>query len=309
MENPKVSVIIPVYNTASYLCDAIRSIMDQTLAEIEILIVNDGSTDESGDIIRKLAAKDPRILIFEQENKGQSVARNVGLEHASGEFIYFMDSDDVIAWEALELCYARCKEQQLDFIFFDGDILYEDKQLPLSWDYHRTGRYDESMIYQGISLMDNMLDHATHRAVPWLWLVRREYLDQIRLRFYPGIIHEDELFSVLMFIQSQHIGCLKRNLVQHRVRGNSTMTRRYSLRNVDCYLTVVDELFNYALHHSETLSLIKKYASYTLSAVFRTAFMLPLADKRRMYLRCLKSGYLRYVDVKVQLKFWLKRGC
>lgn len=309
MPQAKVSVIIPVYNTAPYLYEALQSIMKQTLCELEILVINDGSTDDSGRIIRELEAKDQRIVVFEQKNSGQSVARNVGLDYATGEFVYFMDSDDVVELNALQLCYDYCKKWQVDFVFFDGDILYEDKRPSLSWDYHRTGRYEESTIYSGLSLMEDMLEHATHRAVPWLWLVRREYLDRIRLRFYPGIIHEDELFSVLMFIQSQRIGCLKRNLVQHRVRGNSTMTRRYSLRNVDCYLTVVNELFNYALHHSETLSLIKKYASYTLSAVFRTAFMLPLADKRRMYLRCLKSGYLRYVDVEVQLKFWLKRGC
>ena len=93
MHSPKVSVIIPVYNTAPYLHEALSSITRQTLQELEIIIVNDGSTDGSGEIIREVAETDGRIKVFEQENQGQSVARNVGLEQATGEYIYFMDSD------------------------------------------------------------------------------------------------------------------------------------------------------------------------------------------------------------------------
>lgn len=306
MHSPKVSVIIPVYNTAPYLHEALSSITGQTLQELEIIIVNDGSTDGSGEIIREVTETDGRIKVFEQENQGQSVARNVGLEQATGEYIYFMDSDDLLSLNALEICYDYCQRLRLDFVFFDGDILCEEGQNPLLWDYHRTGRYEEEKVYEGIPLMNDMLDHYTHRAVPWLWLVRRSYLDDIRLRFYPGIIHEDELFSVLLFVQSKSIGCLKRNLVQHRVRSNSTMTKKYSLRNVSCYLTVVDELFVYVRQHSDVLPLIKKYVSYTLNAVFQTAYVLPYADKFRIYGRCLKSGYLSYIQSVVQLKYWLK---
>lgn len=307
MEKVKVSVIIPVYNTAAYLREAVGSITGQTLKEIEILIVDDGSTDGSGDIIRELAGQDERITVFTQENKGQSVARNVGLDHAIGEFVYFMDSDDLLDSNALALCYNYCWQKQLDFVFFDGDILYEDNQTPLSWNYHRTGYYDESVVYQGVSLVNDMLEHAIYRAVPWLWLVSRKYLEQIHLRFYPGIIHEDELFSVLLFVQSERIGCLKSSLVKHRVRRNSTMTKRYSLWNVDCYLTVIDQLFCYADCHLEVLPLIERYASYTLNAVFQTAFVLPLGDKCRVYMRCIHSGYLKYIDKSIQIKFWVKR--
>lgn len=307
MQFPKVSVIIPVYNTAPYLHEALESITMQTLKELEIIIVNDGSTDGSGEIIREAARKDERIKVYEQENQGQSIARNVGLDHAIGEYIYFMDSDDLLALNALKICYDYCEQLQLDFVFFDGDILCEEGQNPLSWDYHRTGRYEENKIYQGISLMNTMLDNYTHRAVPWLWLVRRTYLEKIALRFYPGIIHEDELFSVLLFIQSERIGCLKQCLVQHRVRGNSTMTKRYSLLNVNCYLTVVDELFVYANQHQETLPLIRKYVSYTLNAVFRTAYILPISSKWKVFRTCWESGYLKYISTKTLVGFCLKR--
>ena len=85
------------------------------------------------------------------------------------------------------------------------------------------------------------------------------------------------------------------------------MTKKYSLLNVSCYLTVVDELFVYVRQHLDVLPLIKKYVSYTLSAVFQTAHVLSCADKFRVYGRCLKSGYLKYISVRVLVGFWLKK--
>ena len=304
--SPKVSVIIPVYNTAPYLRESIGSIVNQSLHDIEILIVNDGSTDNSAEIIRELANEDERIQVFEQENQGQSVARNVGLKYASGEYIYFMDSDDLLSLDALEKLYNRCLARQLDVLFFDADILYEDGQQTLSWDYHRTERYGEEIVYQGTLLLDDMLEHYTFRATPWLYMVSRDFLTQQRLLFYPDIIHEDELFTMLLFMQSHRISCLKESLVKHRVRANSTMTKKFSIRNVSCYLKVMDELFAYSRTHLSVLPLVKKYAKYTLNGVFETAFQLPFKEKCKVYCRCFKSNYLRYIGFKTQMKFWLK---
>ena len=188
----------------------------------------------------------------------------------------------------------------------DAEILYEDGQQSLCWDYHRTERYDERTVYQGTSLLDDMLHHFTYRAAPWLYMVSRDYLMHQRLLFYPGIIHEDELFTVLLFIQSHRISCLKTSLVHHRVRANSTMTRKYSIRNVSCYLTVMDELFAYTRTHLACLPLIRKYVSYTLNGVFETAYQLPFIDKCKVYYRCFCSGYLRYIRLLNQIKFWIK---
>ena len=96
MEQPKVSIIIPIYNTEAYLKATVDSILRQTLYEIEILLINDGSTDRSLRIMQDLAASDNRIILFSQENKGLSVTRNQGLAMAKGEYIYFMDSDDLL---------------------------------------------------------------------------------------------------------------------------------------------------------------------------------------------------------------------
>ena len=120
IDNPKVSVIIPVYNTGKYVEEAVCSIMNQTLSELEIIIVNDGSTDDSLQIVTCLQKEDSRIIIHSQENKGLSAARNKGLKYASGDYIYFMDSDDILNRNALKTCFDKCSSENLDFVYFDA---------------------------------------------------------------------------------------------------------------------------------------------------------------------------------------------
>lgn len=126
---PKVSVIIPVYNTEPYLYECLNSIINQTLKDIEIICVNDGSTDSSLNILEKYAEYDSRIVIFSQENKGQSVARNVGLSAASGEYVYFMDSDDVLSLNAMETLFNHATKDKTDIIYFGADVFYESEEL------------------------------------------------------------------------------------------------------------------------------------------------------------------------------------
>ncbi|HRR50123.1 MAG TPA: glycosyltransferase family A protein, partial [Bacteroidales bacterium] len=99
--NPKVSVIIPVYNSADYLKETLLSVISQTLRDTEIIVVNDGSTDKSEEIIESYQKGDSRIKYLFQPNQGQSIARNVGLDNATGDFVYFMDSDDLLEQDAL----------------------------------------------------------------------------------------------------------------------------------------------------------------------------------------------------------------
>lgn len=299
---PKVSVILPVYNVGPYLDEALRSLTDQTLQDLEIIAVNDGSTDDSETILRRYQAADSRISFFNQTNQGQSVARNTALEHATGDFIYFMDSDDVINTTALEVCCNYMETTKADFIFFDGDTLQETGATPIPWDYHRTQLVEENMRYTGRDLLNLMLDKEKHNCVVWLLLIRREYLERIQLRFYPGIIHEDELFTTMLTLQSDNIFALQRCLVKHRIRKASTMGISYSQRNINCYLTVIDELLKF--QDSPT---IRKFARYTLSRVFYTGHLIPFVEKPGIFWRAVRSGYLRYIGLKSVAVFWLKQ--
>jgi len=299
----KVSVILPVYNVAPYLDETFASLLSQTLQEIEIIAVNDGSKDNSEDIIKKYAQQDARISYFSQKNQGQSVARNLALQHAKGEYIYMMDSDDVLANpDALRICYEYAEQNKADFIFFDGDTLQEQGAAPLTWDYKRTEDLDESKAYNGERLLSEVLDKWKHNCVVWLLLIKHNYLKQIGLDFYPGIIHEDELFTTKLTLQSDKIFCLKKSFVKHRVRSASTMGIRYSKRNINCYLTVIDELLKW-----RNTPIIHKFAKYTLSKVFYTGHQIPFKEKPAVFLRAVKSGYLKYIGLKSAIVFWFKK--
>ena len=297
----KVSVILPIYNVAPYLDETFQSLINQTLKEIEIIAVNDGSTDNSEEIIRKYAQQDSRISHYSQENQGQSAARNLALQHAQGEYIYFMDSDDVIDTDALKICYDYAEKSKADFIFFDGDTIQEEGAKGISWDYNRTYLVDEDTQYDGEYLLNMMLDTYKHNCVVWLLFIRHNYLKRINLSFYPGIIHEDELYTTILTLESHNIYALKRTFVWHRIRSLSTMGKHYSQRNLNCYLTVIDELIKY-----QNSSIIQKFATYTLSKVFYTGHQIPFKEKFGVFWRATKSGYLKYIGLKSVLVFWFK---
>ena len=299
----KVSVILPIYNVAPYLDETFTSLLSQTLQDIEIIAVNDGSEDNSEDIIKKYAQQDARISYYTQTNQGQSVARNLALQHATGEYIYMMDSDDVLDDpEALRICYEYAERNKADFIFFDGDTLQERGASFLTWDYKRTDDLLEDKAYQGKELLNEMLDKWKHNCVVWLLLINHNYLKRIGLDFYPGIIHEDELFTTKLTLQSDKIFCLKKSFVKHRIRSASTMGKRYSKRNVNCYLTVIDELLTW-----QDSPIIHKFAKYTLSKVFYTGHQIPFKEKPAVFWRAVKSGHLKYIGLKPAMVFWFKK--
>lgn len=298
----KVSVILPIYNVAPYLDETFMSLLNQSLKEIEIIAVNDGSIDNSEDIIRKYQQKDPRIKYIYQANQGQSVARNTALLQATGQYIYMMDSDDILSnFSALELCYQYAEKNRADFIFFDGDTFSEKEVSRTSWNTKRTHLLDENTKYNGAFLLNMMLDNEKHNCVVWLLLINHDFLKRIELKFYPGIIHEDELFTSILALESNSIYCLKQTLIKHRIRNASTMGKYFSKRNLDCYLTVIDELLKY-----QKSPIIHKFSRYTLSKVFYTGHIIPFKDKFSVYWRALKSGYLKYIGLKSSLVFWIK---
>ena len=298
----KISIILPIYNVAPYLDEAFQSLLSQTLPDIEIIAVNDGSTDNCQEIINRYAAQDNRIIAIQQENQGLSMARNVALPYVKGKYIYMMDSDDIIDNpDALRICYEYAEKNEADFIFFDGESFSEEKTHRTSWNTKRTHLLEENIKYNGENLLNLMLDTRKHNSVVWLLLINHNYLNRLQLKFYPGIIHEDELFTTILTLSSNNIYCLKRSFIKHRVRSSSIMGLQYTKRNLDCYLTVIDELFNF-----QNSPIIKKFARYTLSKVFYTGHTIPFKDKFPIFWRAIKSGYLNYIGLKSSLVFWLK---
>lgn len=175
---PKVSVIIPVYNTENYLRKCLDSVLAQSFADFEVLLINDGSTDGSGKICDEYAKKDKRIKVFHKENGGVSSARNLGLDHAKGKFVFFVDSDDYILEESLNFLK---KNEEVDLYKFKISTLKE----------HKLTKKDVSEI---TVKLDNEL---------WRYVFNKEIIDSKSLRFIDIKYGEDFNFLAKYFSLSK----------------------------------------------------------------------------------------------------------
>lgn len=295
MFEPKVSIIIPIYNTECFVEEAVRSVMNQTLKDIEIILVNDGSTDNSLSIIQSLAAEDPRLAIISQKNQGLSVTRNEGLKIAKGKYLYFMDSDDAIEKDTLEICYLKCENTQADFVLFDASIL-NDENININLNYQHKGCI-EDIEYSGKQALNILIENHSFSSSVCLHFIKTSYLKEIRLSFYPHILHEDQLFTCLLYLQAKCISYIHKPLFKRRIRDNSIMTRTFTLKNMCSYFTVTDQLLAYASKHYESLSTVNKFLSNMLNAAVWLSYRMKFKDRLFVAKRCI-FHYKKYVSTK-----------
>ena len=223
----KVSVIIPIYNTAAYLYQAISSIINQSLKEIEIICVNDGSTDNSQELMEEFCEIDDRIILINQSNGKQSLARNNGFSYASGKYVYFFDSDDILEKEALKTLFYYAEAKDLQLLLFDGKSFYDSNILKIKYPhyakaYQRKGQYLD--IYTGPELFCDLIRNGDYTVSPCLQLIKRDYLLEQDISFRVGIYHEDNLFSYQVLLSAQRVGHINKTFFNRRVRENSTIT-------------------------------------------------------------------------------------
>lgn len=305
---PKVSVVIPVYNTENYVHDAIDSICKQTLRNIEIIIIDDGSTDGSYPIIKKMADKDSRIQIFRQKNCGLSMTRNIGLEYSKGTYIYFMDSDDLLEKDALELSYEKCEKEKLDFVFFNAESFCENSNITnLQFNYAHTCGFNDR-VYNGIDIFNMQVEKHQFTPSVCLRFIRHSLLINRKLFFYPRIVHEDQLFMCLLYLQSNRVGLIHRNFFHRRLRPGSIMTRHLSWKNIDGYLVVARELTNFAEKTGDKAiyDSVFRYLSQMLDAVVWEAHVLPQKERWRL-LFIMLTHYRNYVTRRSLAVLLLKK--
>ena len=239
-----ISVVIPVYNVEKYLAECVDSVLNQTYTNYEIILVDDGATDSSGRMCDEYAQKDPRIRVIHQKNGGLSAARNTGLEVAKGDYVYFLDSDDYIEACTLEHLMARANEEHADVVFFDGFVFFDECE-----EDDTTSRYIRKAQYQtqnGRELLVQLLCNEEYRTAVPLMMFRRAFLLENHLWFENGIIHEDELFTFLVFNADGRVAHCQEQLYARRVRPASIMTSSGALRRYDsmlCIYMVLSEMY------------------------------------------------------------------
>lgn len=203
---PKVSVIIPVYNVEHYIDRCLKSVIEQTLEDIEIIIVNDGSTDSSKEIIEKYINRFPsRIKYLEKENGGLSSARNFALPYAKGEYIAFLDSDDYIEKDMYEQMYNKAIKENADLVECD-----------FIWEYPNKKKYDIGKEYTN---KKEAIEKA--RVVAWNKLYRREIIEKNNLKFPEGLRYEDVEFFYKLVPFIERIAFVRKCFVHYVQRDNS----------------------------------------------------------------------------------------
>lgn len=245
MQEKIVSVIIPMYNLERYIAHCLDSLLCQTLNDLEILCVDDGSTDETAALVRQYAERDARIQLIVQQHAGQSSARNAALSLASGEFIYFLDGDDSIVPTALEEAVGFAQVHELELVSFDAGCAYETSNLANTYPqyahmYER--RHDHPAHTDGPALFQSMQRYQEYFCAPPTYLFRRDFLQKKALCFQEKIVHEDELFTLMALLRAQRAGYLHRSLFLRLLREGSTMTEAMHMHNVNGYLTVYEGL-------------------------------------------------------------------
>ena len=242
-----ISVIVPVYNVEEYLEECLESIQKQTYTNIEVILVNDGSTDGSKEICERYCAKDSRFKLINQENKGLSGARNRGMSESKGEFISFVDSDDVLKEDMLELLMKQMTSEDIDIV----ECWYTNEKHELDLPSPK----DAEIIFQGngkealVSLCkDNIV-----RLNAWAKLYRREVI--LNFPFLEGLFYEDVYGGIGIL---KHINkMVKINYIgyYYRVRSGSIMNREFSEKNLDLF-TICDKLEQLYENDKEALSYI-----------------------------------------------------
>lgn len=216
-----VSVVVPVYNAAKCLEDTLQSILNQTYSNLEIILVNDASIDESLNICERYASVDSRIkLINHQSNKGQSISRNDALNIAQGEYICFVDSDDLICQEAIERLVCESQKRDVDVLGFNAKVISSKNEA-----LYAKCSYEDDVL-TGEDYLIRMISSDQLYDVVWMFFYKASLINDNHIRFVEGRVFEDEIWVPQVLMSANKVSYLDYPAYNYFIREFSTMTRK-----------------------------------------------------------------------------------
>jgi glycosyltransferase involved in cell wall biosynthesis len=340
-----VSVIMPVHNSARYLAEALDGVINQTLKDIEIICVDDGSTDGSAEILRGFAERDGRVTILTQENKGAGAARNAGLAIARGKYLSFLDSDDLFEPKMLETACEEAEMYDADFVIFDADSFSAETGRALPSDYIlRKDEIPQLDVFSVHDMPDRIFTFSYNAA--WNKIYKRDFIVNNNIEFQEIFSNNDMLFTCAAIMKAKKIRCILTTLLHYRreVSGQLTSSIRVSsgnwpmlsafeatydfIRRCDCFEDVCQNFSDWSLGYLiDYLRRAGKYYDSEFKTII-TEYWIPKMGRGRNkffdnvdYLNhneFLTPGYIEaffekpYVAVKILFelpKLPLARGC
>ena len=299
----KVSIVIPVFNVEKYLVDCLNSIFCQDYPCIEVIAINDGSTDNSLKILLDYQARYPNFQIINSSNQGLSIARNFGIENSSGEFIMFVDSDDVILPTTISTSMRYFKKFSVDIVLFSGNAFADGSPdyLANQMNYNRPSQL-VGKVFPTQLLFCEFVKSKNYIVSSCLFIARRKYIGE--LTFKSNIYHEDNLFTTkLLLSEGKHSAiCLSEQFYQRRVRPNSTMTIDRNMKHIEGYITVAEDLIAFnskeAIYYSSLNKFIQQMIMNSIhSSILVFKFRLPV----ELYINNIKLFFRTKVNF-----YWIK---
>ena len=257
----KISIVMPVFNVEKYINKMLKSIYNQTFNDFELIIVNDGCTDRSEEIILKYKEIYSNLIYIKQENKGVSEARNVGMKYIKGKYTLFLDSDDFINEYMLEKLYNTAEKNKADIVICNFKIIYDDYLQSINNNFN----FDESKVYNNKEVIDLMLNLQIN-GVLWNKLFLSENIFRNKMSFERGRIIEDWLPVIKEVIHSNRIVFINEILYFYRQRDTSCLHKK-SMQNINDYHHTVKSICNII---NESKVFINKESYYNFIAQTQT---------------------------------------
>ncbi len=229
---PALSIVIPVYNSERYLDQCFTAILHQglDLDEFEILAVDDGSSDRSVEVCRSWQNKLPNLTLITQENRGAGAARNAGMDHAQGNYLYFLDADDELIDGALKILLTRCQRDNLDVLFFAGEAVFESEELRREHPglEHYLERRQAPGITDGETLLIEQEKTGNFCGQPCVMVTRHALALSAGARFAEGVMNEDNIFVLRATLNAKRADTDQAAYYRYHVRSRSVTTSNTS---------------------------------------------------------------------------------
>ena len=279
----KVSVILTVYNGEKYIYECMESVIHQTLDEIEIICIDDSSSDNTFNILGKLQNEDDRIkVISNQFNLGAGASRNKGLEIAKGEYIIFLDADDIFEKDMLEKAYSKAKRCEADICIFKEDLFCEKIKDNHSYMYlskmlKNLGKID----FFAPSEIKNVIFNLWNG---WAWdkIFRREFINSIGVKFQEIRTTNDAFFVHTSMISAKRIAFINEVLVHHRMKVASSLSNSRDDSWENCYL-YLQELRRYMIEHGKYGEFEKSFINWVPDFCYWNYWSLNECNRKKLY--------------------------
>ena len=307
MDQPLVSVVLPIYNVEKYLDRCIRSVVEQTYDNLEIILVDDGSPDGCPGMCDDWAARDPRIRVVHKKNAGLGFARNTGIEHATGEYICFFDSDDYIEPNTIEVCVSSAMKENADIVCFGNDVLTQDgtvldRRIPTPPKYIYSGDEIRNV------MMPNALSYHTGTGENWNFSMSACFslysMDMIRRSGWRCVsereIISEDFYSILDLYQYVRKAVILPEILYHYITNPVSLSRSYRADRYDKLVYMADKMAELSIRMGSNDILQERidrvFLGFTIGAMKQiVAVSLPFKQKKKELCRMLSDAQMRRV--------------